>query len=365
MKSSVYSPFVKTKRGEARALKELDINIKKGIFPFFDVLALKQGVLENADVQTHLDKQVRMIELAWGGQDGCYVDLFDVNPNARVMNGVHPLIFVTELLNQKRIPFVPVAGLGRDTNYLMALRNVVRQDSPGIALRIEVEDLLLPIGLNLRIQNLIDQIGANSIPLHIIVDCRSLVNQDISRLTRAIHTALPLLRSMNPECLMLCASSMVPDMSTFKKNSINRVKRDDLALWMNFVETGNTDLSFGDYGVIHPDYVDLDPRFIKPAAKIRYTVNDDWIVIKGFRWVDDTSQHHELSMKLASCSEFRGVDSWGGEYIQSAAVGRLKYGALETWVTIDQNAHITLTAKQIKQAITRVHQKVSSLEVTS
>jgi hypothetical protein len=55
---------------------------------------------------------------------------------------------------------------------------------------------------------------------------------------------------------------------------------------------------------------------------------------------------------LRAKAQFRGDDSWGGEYIVSAANGRLKYGTLETWVTIDQNNHITHTVRQLSRIAT-------------
>lgn len=360
MSSAVYSPFVKTKRGEARALKELDSTTKRAIVPLFDILKLSRGITAESDIQKHLEKQVGMIDLAWADQGACYVDLYDVHPGARALNGLHPLTCVSALLDQKRISFFPVAGLGRDVNYLVALRAVIGNGCLGLAVRLEVEDLLLPRGLGLKIQTLIDQVGATSLPLHVLIDCRSLVGQDAGRLRRAIQAALPEIRVLSPERIVLCASSMVADMSTFKKNTLNRVKRDDLSLWMSFVQVGSSDLGFGDYGVIHPDYADLDPRVIKPSAKIRYTAPGEWIVIKGFRWVDDTSQHHDLSMELANCPEFRSADSWGGSYIVSAAAGRPKYGTLETWVTVDQNVHITLTRKQVERVLMPLRQITSS-----
>ena len=356
MSTAFYSPFVKTKRGEARALKELDRATKNSILPLFDVLALSRGVTAELDIQKHLEKQARMIETAWAAQGHCYVDLYDVHPSARALSGLHPLTFVTALLDQKKVSFIPVAGLGRDVNYLVALRAVISNGVPALAVRLEVEDLLLPVGLKQKIQTLIGQIGATSLPLHILIDCRSLIGQDVGRLKNAVQNALPEIRALNPIRLILSASSMVADMSGFKRNSINRVKRDDLSLWMSLAQSGSPDLGFGDYGVIHPDYVDLDPKVIKPSAKIRYTTHGEWIFVKGFRWVDDTSQHHGLSKKLSDCPEFRGADSWGGDYIESAAAGRPKYGTLETWVTVDQNAHITLTRKQVERVLMPLRQ---------
>ena len=355
-----YSPFVKTKRGEARALKELDGRIKRAIIPMFDVLALNRGVVAEADVEKHLEKQVRMINLAWLEQGPCYVDLFDVHPNARAMNGVHPLEFVGALLGKSRIPFIPVAGLGRDVNYLVALRSLIANGSSAIAVRLEVEDLLLPVGLDSKIQKLLGQIGAEQLTLHILIDCRSLVGQDADKLKNVIMAALPALRLLKPSRLVLSSSSMVADANGFKRNSVNRIRRDDLSLWLGVCHAGFTDVCFGDYGVIHPDYVDLDPRVIKPSAKIRYTTSSEWIFVKGFQWVKDTSQHHGLSVELSQCREFRGADSWGGDYIESAAAGRAKYGTLETWVTVDQNAHITLTSRQVERILFAARQTTIS-----
>ena len=356
MNTPSYSPFVKTKRGESKALKELDSRVKHSIVPFFDVLALSRGVTSESDVHKHLEKQVSMVELAWADQNICYVDLYDVNPAARALDGVHPLTLINALLEKKKISYVPVAGLARDLNYLVALRSVVNDGGSALALRLEVEDLLLPSNLKVKILTLVSELGAVNLPLHILIDCRSLVGQDVRKLKNAIQTALPVIRSLSPVRITLAASSMEANVSGFKKNTINRIKRDDLALWIDVCQAGAWDVGFGDYGVIHPDYVDLDPTVIKPTAKIRYTTGSEWIFVKGFRWIDDTSQHHHLSKQLAACSEFRGDDSWGGHYIESAAVGRSKYGTLETWVTVDQNSHITLTSKQVERILMTARQ---------
>jgi hypothetical protein len=363
MSKPVYSPFVKTKRGEARALKELDTATKGAITPLFDVLALPSGVTADDEVEKHLAKQIRMIELAWSGQGACYVDLYDINPAVRTPNGVHPLVYVNAALEKVRIGYIPVAGLARDVNYLVALRGVLGGTTAALALRLELEDLLLPAGLSVRMKSLMRDIGAQALPIHVLIDCRSLVNRDMQGVKSAIRAALPEIRLLHPIRLVLCASGMVSDMSDYKKNSINRVKRRDLDMWMNIAQSVAPDLEYGDYGVIHPDYVDLDPKVIKPAAKIRYTTHGEWIIVKGTRWMDDTSQHHHLSADIAKCPEFRGADCWGGNYIETAAAGRLSYGSLETWVTVDQNAHITLTRKQVERVLMPLRQLGASATV--
>lgn len=345
-----YSPFVKTKRGEARALQELDVATKAKLLPLFDVLALSSRGEISPDVKKHLSKQAKMIQMAWAESGECYVDLFDIQPSVRLPDGGHPLHFVLNELDAAKVSYIPVVGLARDIGYLVAMRSVL-QNATAIAVRLEVEDLLLPAGLSLRIDELLRSLGARNLPLHIILDCRSLLNQDVAKIARAARASIAETLTLSAVRTTLAASSMVSDMGSFKRNSINRVKRRDLELWMTLAQSGFPYLCYGDYGVIHPDFVDLDGALIKPAAKIRYASHAEWIVVKGFRWVDDTSQHHQLAISLQGCSEYRGGDCPGGNYIETAIAGRDKYGTLETWVTIDQSVHISLTRKQVERVL--------------
>lgn len=64
MNDFVYTPIIKTKRGEAKALVELDNSVMKKIIPFFDVLALNGETLNGNDVHKHMVKQANNIVLA-------------------------------------------------------------------------------------------------------------------------------------------------------------------------------------------------------------------------------------------------------------------------------------------------------------
>lgn len=89
-----YTPILKTKPGEAKALMRLDRQVKSSIIPFFDVLALKPDTNNGADVHEHMEKQAVNIAGAWNARGACYVDLFDVTPSARGYDGVHPATIV-------------------------------------------------------------------------------------------------------------------------------------------------------------------------------------------------------------------------------------------------------------------------------
>jgi hypothetical protein len=346
MSVAIYSPFFKSKRGEAKALAHLSLATKAEVLPFFDVLALPQGTVEPSEVQAHLVKQVGNISTAWRRSGPCYVDLYDVNPMARALEGRHPLGVVAAHLHGLGIPFIPVVGLARDVHYRLALRGVLQEGPLAIAVRLEAEDMRLPRGLARRIHETLAEIGATNIDLHVIADFRSIAEGAGGSASDMFLDALSEIQQLRPARVVFAASNMVSSMGAFKANSLNRVARNDLLAWREVVTSAGAGIAFGDYGVVHPDYVDLDPRLIRPAAKIRYATPSEWIIIKGTCWRDDTSQHHHLAQMLARTSDFRGGDCWGGEYIVSAAAGRPTYGSLETWVTVDQNAHVETTVTQ-------------------
>jgi hypothetical protein len=351
MTSPIYTPMSKSKRGEAKALMRLDRETKSNIIPFFDVLALKPGLANGNDVHVFLEKQAINIAAAWNGRGHCYVDLYDIDPSARGYGGAHPVNIVHEKLDFDRIDAIPVIGIERDMAYKLAVRRVVTAGVDAIAVRLGSEDMQLPSMLVERVSRLVSEIGASGLPLHVFMDFRSIEHTDSDLIQRRFTRALTEVRKMNPFRIVFTASAFVSNMGKVKKGTLNYVPRRDLLVWEMLAKV-NPDIDYADYGVIHPDYFDFDPKTIKPAAKIRYTSDKEWLIVKGSSWRSDTSQHRNLSKSLYQSDQFRRADCWGGENIVSAASGGHAFKTLEDWVTIDQNNHITHTVRQLSRITT-------------
>jgi Beta protein len=350
MKRVIYSPILKSKRGEAKSLQHLSASVKSRIIPFFDILALKADTQNGSDVEAHLIKQALTIASGWKQQGVCYVDLFDVNPSARALAGVHPVHVVHTRLAAEQVRAIPVVGLERDVHYKLAIRAVVADGAEALAIRLEAEDIQLPSVLAGRVTQLVGELGAASIPIHLFCDFRSIAGQSPEVLRAQFLKAYSELAKTGASRVVFAASAMVQNMGSYKRDSFNRVPRVDYLAWQSIVKVVPT-VDYSDYGVVHPDYIDLDPRIIKPSAKIRYSTDREWLIVKGSRWADNTAQHHRLSQVLQGKPEFRGADCWGADYIVTAAAGRKTYGALETWVTIDQNTHITHTVNHLTKVV--------------
>lgn len=348
MSIPIYSPIQKSKAGESNALIRLARNLRGNVVPFFDVLALKPGTENGHDVDVHLSKQAINIAAASNAIGICYVDLLDVDPNARGVGGHHPVKSMFEKLEFDRVIPIPVVGLERDIAYKLAIRNIVSKGVSALAIRLLVDDLSLPSSLFAKVKRLISEVGADDIAIHIFMDFRSIENFSSDLVQSQAERALPEIRKLNPSRVVFCASSMLADMSKVKKKVLKTVPRRDFMIWEALYRF-NPDVDYGDYGIVQPGYADFDPKKIKPAAKIRYAGNREWVIAKGTRWISDTSQHKELAKLIAKSELFRGADCWGSELIALASGGGQSPKVLQDWVSIDQNNHITHTIRQLSK----------------
>lgn len=357
MNYQVYTPILKSKLGEAKALIRLDRQTKSKVIPFFEILALKPGLLNGSDVHTFLDKHAIHVAAAWNGRGHCYIDLRDIDPSARGYKGEHPVTIVHDKLSYERVEVIPVVGVERDMAYKLAIRRVVAQGVDAIAVRLGAEDIQLPSILASRVASLLSEIGASDLPVHVFMDFGSIEYSDSDVIQMRFFRALSEVRKLNPSRIVFSASAFISDMGKVKKGVLKAVPRRDFLIWelINRMESG---VDYADYGVIHPGYFDFDSKKIKPAAKIRYTSEKEWLIVKGSRWISDTSQHQGLSKLLSKSDKFRGADCWGSENIVDAALGRPSLKRLEDWVTIDQNNHITCTVRQLSRI--RVTPKVEA-----
>ena len=88
---------------------------------------------------------------------------------------------------------------------------------------------------------------------------------------------------------------------------------------------------------------------MKPPATIRYTIDNNWYIIKGDNVRDyGYGQYHELSRKLLTSRYYCGPTfSWGDNYIQTCVNKNAKTGNLSTWRQVGTNHHIMKVIQDI------------------
>jgi len=107
-------------------------------------------------------------------------------------------------------------------------------------------------------------------------------------------------------------------------------------------------LIFADYGVsgvLPPP--DFQP-YMQPSTNIRYTTDDEWVVLKGssFR-KHGGAEFTRMAKELVALPEYKGSNySWGDEMIELCAIGT-KHGNPSTWRKIGTSHHIAFVLDQL------------------
>jgi hypothetical protein len=188
--------------------------------------------------------------------------------------------------------------------------------------------------------------------IDLIIDLRSLVNVDVasarSKALEAIRTLLEIGRFRQ---IVLAGSSYPRDVSPIPRDSVGYLRRTEFQIWRDVSSAlkKRAFVKFGDYGVVHPDFVDLGP-VPNANAKIRYAIGDEWMVARGHQLSQAPffEQYHELAGRIVNSGKFCGqMFSFGDNYIAMCAKRARGPGNLRTWVGVDTNHHIHYVSNQV------------------
>ncbi|GEP54647.1 hypothetical protein RSO01_18130 [Reyranella soli] len=135
------------------------------------------------------------------------------------------------------------------------------------------------------------------------------------------------------------------------------VKRLDWLLWKQVYAQLPYRLDYGDYGISHPDLTEVPGvAMARASVSVRYTVDDDWIVLKGHPTTGPNArpmnqQYPAHARTLTRDPQFGGVPGcWGDQRIQQIAAlpsGSSGTGSRATWVSIGASRHLSLVANRL------------------
>jgi len=351
--TSPYLSMLKAKSGECKAVSFLSNNVLSNTSLFFDMPRPNSSNTKKNSVDDLFEKSIDLINKSYGGKNNIYYDLFDVQQDIRCKYGKHPLTFCYEIIKDRGINSVPVFGFDRDDSYFRALKNINDISVTGICLRILEYDLYSPVETANNIFELIQDLSIQTESVDILIDLRSIIGKSVSELKlRTINTINKISSLGNFRSYTVAGSNFPRDMSNIGRDSFAFVKRVEYSLWKDLLlillDKGIL-LNFGDYSIVHPDYVDL--QIVPNAnAKIRYTIGDSWLIYRGhsLRKEPYYKQYHELSQNVISSKEYMGKEfSWGDNWLYKCANRESTTGNLTTWVTSDSNHHIEFVSSQI------------------
>lgn len=359
--SLIYVPALKAKKGELSALEQLTTDVKEKIVPIFEIPNIDWNYTEDQPAKTlesHLQDVVGAIAKHW--QQKFFLDFSTGLQIAAAEQNAALLSIFDSIAKDKNLSYIPVIDFDRNTDitYRETTQAIHKRANLGICLRIKYDDL----------EDVIDQVKFNeflenlSLPINdidLVLDFDSITKYESEKTiylaTRLILDSIPQINSWRN--VVVLSSSFPFTLSDIHAKSTQRLPRKEWLAWQKLFEKKERIKrlpTFGDYSISHPNLVEIDPRVMSMSASIRYSSENEWLILKGESIkLKGFSQFPELSEKLVSLPDFSGEKfSQGDKEIYDYAKGNTKgTGNTTTWRKIGNNHHITLVVNQLSNLL--------------
>jgi Beta protein len=347
-----YMPVMKAKGGELDALKHLhrgrvfldDVekpSQHQGLCPLLEIQpVLVDDPGDSNEVATIATDQSKKLLKAKGSNVEPF--FFDLSPVYLQISLAYALEYLRSLMKESKSAMPVLTNALDDPLFLDEVKVQIVESNRPVAVRVNADQLNEETWED-SARDLADSV--NAIEAHLVLDFATTI-PNAAYVAYVIQTMKDIKRWAS---ITVAGASFPQDMSGLVIGP-NRVVRKEWALWQDLrVRQLKVRPIFGDYTVSNPILPDVDPKFMRIAAKIKYTANGDWIVFKG-RDVKKHSfgQFHSLSQQLAALPEFRGAAfSWGDDSIEQCAKHTTGSGNMRTWVAIGTNHHIVTVLEQL------------------
>jgi len=342
-----YVPVLKWKQGEYLALSKLAAPIKASITPLIEIPPIGWDFEESRlskTVDDHLKKFGRRLRQKWGDRP-IFVDLWLIDPNMLTKGGLTPLECAFQDAQAEGAHPVPVTGIHREASYQDAVRCIVQASKQGVCFRLELEDWADPASLT-KLQKLLADFGLRANEADVVLDLKAPNFMPIEGFTKLLGAVYPAFASAEPWRTVTIAGTAFPKSMGGIDSGSHLVTRCEWLAYKAFVTANKGKVripTFGDYAIAHPQLPKEDMRKLKPAATIRYTVDDAWHITKGANVRDNGfGQYVQHCRDLASSAHFlKATFSAGDQYIYDCSQRLAKTGTLTTWRWVGTNHHIT------------------------
>jgi Beta protein len=348
--NNFYLPILKAKTGELKALAILDVFTKDHIFPLLEVTPMEWDPTYKTKPKTieeHLDKFSKKVSQCWAF-NACLIDTSLIGDR---MSGelscieyIFDKLYTSGMFGSKALPTFEV---GSPENIIIGVKNITaiyKIEQAG--LRITLDGLTNP-AFKVLVDQALEKTGFTPESIHLVLDLKEpnlSQTEDYSDAIVAAMEDFPYLSQW--KSFTICGGAF-PSSSDLYKNE-NIVPRYDWKLFGAIrsklkKETYYRDLNYGDYAIVYPVYFEFNNRFMSPSVSIKYTIDDDWLVIKGDSVKKSgTGQYLTQAKQVVQSQYFLGRDySKGDLHIDNCAKGRIGAGSPTIWNWVANNHHFT------------------------
>jgi ethanolamine utilization microcompartment shell protein EutS len=336
-----YVPVLKVKRGEKASILALAAPLHSQVTPLLEIVERKVDRVPNVDA--HLNTAFKDLADSVKPFGRCFLDAREI-----AVDGPAVAAEVFQRATTAGIVFAPVTGLSRTADVAAAMTH--RQH--GLVLRLTKSEFEKG-GLTAAIHQFLMTHSLNHEEVDLIVDLGAvdqMIAAGIMALTEAFLADVPNHASWRTLTVSACAFPM--SMGGVERHSHTLVERAEWTAWRDGLYARRTSLArlptFSDCVIQHPKGVEgFDPRTMQVSAAIRYTLTDEWLLIKGesTRKTPPSVQFPALATRLVY-GHLRGYFSGknhcpGCLSMKNAADGAPRLGSAEAWRRLGTIHHMT------------------------
>lgn len=353
-----YIPCLRWKMGEYQAVMRLSDDTKEKITPLIEIPQIgwdfEEGK-EKKSIDDHLAPFPKRIHDKWG-EAYCFIDIKHISSNKRMNDGSHPVNFILNSLNELNCSAVPVTGFEKDKEYQKEIKKmIIGKKTSGICLRFTI-DQVARTTFNQDLDSLLSLLNIKPYYCNLVLDLVSpnfIPLEGFLLVIQQIIKSLPYLNSWRSFSII---GTSFPETMGGIPVGIKILPRYEWQLYKKLIELLSTaELrlpTYGDYGILNPSARDdLDWRVISTSANIRYTIDDNWCIVRGRSDRDRKlvlEMYFELSRNLVNSNYYYGPElSWGDAYIKDCADNKKGHGTHTTWRTVGTNHHMKKVVQEI------------------
>ncbi|MDD5382321.1 MAG: beta family protein [Candidatus Margulisbacteria bacterium] len=349
-----YVPCLKWKTGEYQAILKMPESMKKMITPLIEVPEYTFDHEERKKPKTldhHIELFIKRVGAKWGGAP-CFVDIKNIHNSTNMGNGKSLVAHIYEELFQNNCSPILVTGVERADAFQAEIINVLAKNSSAdLCLRLPLEEFAKN-GFEKRLQLLLERMKIGINKVHLIIDLGAPNFIPLDGFFKAIQESI--YRYLNPKDWMTF-SIVGTSMPNIIKQGVSILPRYEWKLYKTIInqckKEGLRLPAFGDYAVTYPSVTpDLDWTKISSSAKMKYTIDDGWYLVKGKSLRDGPpTQFHDMCRDLVGSSYYSGQKySFGDQFIQKCATDKsVKTRNHTLWVTAGTNHHLVKVALDI------------------
>lgn len=344
--SGMYVPALRWRQGEYQALFRLTNEVKDRIVPHITIPEIEYDFEEQRpkkSAQEHVHPFASRYKAKWD-KPPAWIGVHKKIVGKPMDDGRDIFSYVFDALRSSEANAIPTIPLGADEATINAVSAIIKTDSLGAAISVQLEDIMKP-NLGVRIAGLAKILGISINETDLIIDIGAPNFEPYDTFAKAMVAALGKLSTLDEFRNTVLIGTAIPESFKDIGKGADVIPRHDWMFYCTLIGNMPKDMrhpNYGDYTIVHPEFTPVDMRKIKAAGKVIYTTPASWAVRKGGAFRDNPAQMHAHCASLVSSGNFKGAGfSSGDDYIAKCATHKEGPSNQTRWKDVAINHHIT------------------------